>query len=225
LLPFFVVAAALEFDRWLSRLRAGQKLDAKALLGRAVLALAVVFVIRAGLALGADRYAARVDEQTLLSVGGYQVAATAPLPELDSWEAARQIAAIAAAAPTGASFAMSEHGLPGALAPQIAIIDMLGLHDPTFARRGFSADELFRRRPDVIWLPHSDHTEMLRQILGSEDFWAHYDFYPDAFFHGIAVRTEGPYTAALVPLLAGAWQASYPGLAMADYRARRQDGE
>jgi hypothetical protein len=211
----------LEFDRWLCRLRAGQKLRPKAMLGRAGLAIVGVFAIRAGLACGAERYAARFDEQTLPSIGDYQIAATAPLPEIDSWDAARQVATLAAAAPTGASFAMSEHGLPGAQAPQIVIVDVLGLHDPIFARRGFCASELFRRRPDVIWLPHSDHAEMVRQILGSEEFWAHYDFYPDAFFHGIAVRTDGPHAAALLPLLAAVWQATYPGLSMSDFRARR----
>ena len=221
LLPFFVVPAALEFDRWLSRVHAGQKLVCKNLIGRAVLGIVVVFAIRAGLGFGADRYAGRGDEQDLAPVGGFQVAAAVPLPEIDSWESARRIAAIAAAAPAGTRFAMSEHGLPGALAPQVVIIDVLGLHDPIFARQGFSATELFRRRPDVIWLPHSDHGEMLREILGSDEFWAHYDFYPDAFFHGLAVRTDGPYTSALVPLLATAWQAAYPGSAMADYRAGR----
>jgi hypothetical protein len=221
LLPFFVVAAVLEFDGWLLRLRAGHRLPAKAMLGRAVLAMVVVLAIRAGLGFGADRYDTHVDELSLLPVGGYQVATEAQLPEIDSWESARQIAAIAAAAPMGASFAMSEHGLPGALAPQVVILDVLGLHDSIFARRGFSAGELFRRRPDFIWMPHSDHTEMLREIVASDDFWAHYDFYPDAFFHGIAIRTGGPYTAALAPLVAAAWQAAYPGWVMADHQARR----
>jgi len=42
-------------------------------------------------------------------------------------------------APPGTSFAMSEHGLVGAHASRAVIIDLLGLHDPFFARNGFSA--------------------------------------------------------------------------------------
>jgi hypothetical protein len=140
---------------------------------------------------------------------------------MDSWQAAHAIAAIAVAAPAGARFAMSEHGLPGALAPRIAIIDVLGLHDPYFARHGFSAAELFRRNPDVIWLPHEDHTQMLRDILGSDEFWAHYVFYPEAFFYGLALRTDGPQRERLAGLVAAQWQAAYPGFALADYQAAR----
>jgi hypothetical protein len=116
---------------------------------------------------------------------------------------------------------MSEHGLPGALAPQVTIIDVLGLHDPYFAHHGFSTAELFRRQPDVIWLPHADHTQMLRDILDSDDFWQHYAFYPDAFFHGIALRTDAPSYPRLGALLSAQWRKAYPGLWMADYRAER----
>ena len=140
---------------------------------------------------------------------------------MDSWQAAQAIAAIAVGAPPGARFAMSEHGLPGALAPRLHIIDVLGLHDPYFARHGFSAAELFRRKPDLIWLPHEDHTRMLRDILGSEEFWDHYAFYPDAFFHGVAVRSDGPQAERLRALLAAQWQVSYPGVPMAEHRAIR----
>jgi hypothetical protein len=133
------------------------------------------------------------------------------------------MAAVAVAAPARTRIAMSEHGLPGALAPQIELIDMLGLHDADFARHGFSATELFRRRPELIWLPHADHVDMLRDILASDDFWTHYFFYPDAFFHGVAIRTDGPHATVLASALAAAWDSAYPGIAMADHRAARGD--
>jgi hypothetical protein len=57
--------------------------------------------------------------------------------------------------------------------------------------------------------------------VGSDEFWAHYDFYPEAFFHGLALRTDGPLHERLRTLVAAQWQASYPGVAMADYRAVR----
>jgi hypothetical protein len=62
---------------------------------------------------------------------------------------------------------------------------------------------------------------MLRDILGSEELWGHYAFYPDAFFHGIAVRGDGPQPERLRALLAAQWQVSYPGVPMAEHRAIR----
>jgi hypothetical protein len=215
-LPFFVATGTLAFDAWLGRThrRAGMA-------WRAGLAMVVILAGNLGLSFAAEMYAARAQTQKFAVTGGFHVAAQAPLPELDSWQAAHAIADIAMAAPGGTHFAMSEHGLPGALAPQTAMIDVLGLHDPTFARHGFSAAELFRRNPDVLWLPHSDHTQMLRDILDSDDFWNHYAFYPDAFFHGIALRTDGPYSTRLAELLSAQWHKAYPGLLMSDYQAVR----
>ena len=220
-LPFFVAAGALEFDAWLVRLRAGREVRPAAMLWRAGVALAVTLVGGLSLSVAAEAYSDHSQAQRFGVVDGFHTTAPTPLPEMDSWQAARAVAEISRAAPVGASFAMSEHGLPGALAPQTTIIDVLGLHDPYFARHGFSAAELFRRKPDVLWLPHSDHTQMLRDILDSDDFWNHYAFYPDAFFHGIALRTDGPNFARLAELLSAQWQKAYSGLPMADYRAVR----
>jgi hypothetical protein len=222
-LPFFVAAGALEFDAWWERARQGQVVPRRRLLGRVGLAGLAVLVGSTGLEVAAGRYEARAAGQSLEPPRGFRVEAALPLPEMDSWQAAHALAALAAAAPRGARFAMSEHGLPGAVAPGLAIVDVLGLHDPYFARHGFSAAELFRRQPDLIWLPHEDHTQMLRDILGSEAFWGHYAFYPDAFFHGIAIRTDGPHHERLAVLLAALWQASYPGVDMARHRAVRDE--
>jgi hypothetical protein len=220
-LPFFVAAGVLEFDAWLGRMPAGRAKGSVAMVKRAGLVAAVTLLGSLSLSAAADRYGSRAQAQTLAPIDGFHTSAQTLLPELDSWQAAHAIANMAMAAPTGTSFAMSEHGLPGALAPETTIIDVLGLHDPYFARHGFSAAELFRRRPDVIWLPHSDHTQMLRDLLDSTEFWNHYAFYPDAFFHGIALRTDSPNFARLAELLAAQWRKAYPGLPMADYRAAR----
>ena len=215
-LPFFVAAGALAFDAWLGRPR-----QRAAMAWRAGLAGVVILAGNQALSFAAEIYAARAQE--FAAIGGFHVAARTPLPDLDSWRAAHAIADIAMAAPAHTSFAMSEYGLPGALAPQTPIVDMLGLHDPYFARHGFSAAELFSRNPDLIWLPHSDHTQMLRDILDSEDFWNHYAFYPDAFFHGIALRTDSPNYARLAELLSAQWQEAYPGLPMTNYQAARDE--
>jgi hypothetical protein len=219
LLPFFVAAGVLEFDAWLSRGRTDGWL--RSILLRVPVAIGLVLVVRLALDAGAERYTARMEEQTVPSVAGYRVHTTAALPELDSWESAKRISLIAAAAPVGARFAMSEHGLPGAAAPRIAIIDVLGLHDSAFAAHGFSVSELFRRQPDVIWMPHDDHAEMLREIFASDELWSHYDVYPEAFFHGLAVRRDGPHAAALTALVADVWRASYPGTTPENHRADR----
>lgn len=219
MLPFFVVAGALQLDRFLREPGPGPR--PRRLLVRGVAALAIVLAARLGLGLGADRYDARGEAQALGTVGGYHVRAAAPLPEIDSWESARRIATIARSAPAGASFAMSEHGLPGALAPQVSIIDVLGLHDAVIAFDGFSAAELFRRKPDFIWLPHPDHVAMLRDIIASDELWAHYAFYPDAFYYGVALRNEGQRADELSALLSSVWRDAYPGLALWDYRAVR----
>jgi hypothetical protein len=176
------------------------------------------------LLLAARAFEHRAQDQRFATLGGFHVSACAPLPVHDSWQEAHHISAIASAAPSGSTFAMSEHGLPGALAPRITIIDVLGLHDPYFARHGFSAAELFRRKPDLIWMPHPDHTQMLRDILDSDELWEHYVFYPDAFFNGIALRSDGANHECLATLLASKWQEVYPGLAMADYQAIRGEG-
>lgn len=221
-LPFFVAAGALEFDAWLGRVRADRAVVA-AMLRRAAIATSVMVAGSLSLSVAADLYDRRAQTQRLVPTSGYHTPAQTPLPELDSWHAAHAIADMATESPVPTSFAMSEHGLPGALAPQATIIDVLGLHDPHFARHGFSAAELFRRKPDVIWLPHADHTQMLRDIFESDDFWNHYVFYPDAFFHGIAMRIDSPGYQRLAELLSAQWQKAYPGLPMADYRAGRGD--
>jgi len=220
-LPFFVAAGALEFDAWLGRARARREVRPAAMLWRAGVVVAVTLVGGLFLSVAAEAYSGRSRFQSFAVVDGFHITAPTPLPELDSWQAAHAIADIARVAPADASFAMSEHGLPGALAPHATIIDLLGLHDPYFARHGFSAAELFRRKPDVLWLPHADHTQMVRDILDSDDFWNHYAFYPDAFFHGIALRTDGPNFACLAELLSAQWRKTYPGLSMDVYRAER----
>ena len=220
-LPFFVAAGTLEFDAWLGRIHAAPTVRSRAMLRRTGLAVVAVLWGSMSLSVAAGIYGARAHAQKLAPPGGFHVPGCESLPDLDSWQAAHAIAEIAVAAPAHTSFAMSEYGLPGALAPQATIIDVLGLHDPYFARHGFSAVELFHRKPDVIWLPHSDHTQMLRDILDSDDFWNHYAFYPDAFFHGIAVRTDGPNHARLSALLSAQWQKAYPGLPMSDCQAAR----
>jgi hypothetical protein len=143
------------------------------------------------------------------------------LPEIDSWQASRFVGELARAAPEGTVMAMSEHGLVGAMAPGVKIVDVLGLHDPVFAREGFSAAELWRRRPDVVWMPHPDHAGMLRAIVESEELRRHYDYWPEAFFYGVALRRQGPRAAGVRAAFERQWRAAYPGARVEDHRLRR----
>jgi hypothetical protein len=220
-LPFFVAAGGLAARGWLVRRQQGLLPPGRTYFVRAALAGAVVLIGSNSLTLAGEGYAARAHEQILASLGGYHVPAPLSLPEVDSWQSAQIVAAIARSAPAGTSIAMSEHGLPSALAPNVAILDVLGLHDRNFAQHGFSASELFRRKPDAIWMPHPDHTQMLRDILDSDDFWREYVFYPDAFTYGFALRRTGPRFANLLALLTHAWSATYPGVPMAQHVAQR----
>ena len=105
------------------------------------------------------------------------------------------------------------------MAPDAVIIDVLGLHDRDFALHGFRAAELWRRAPEVIWMPHPDHTQMIRDILDSPRFWLDYDFYPDAFTYGVALRRDGPHAFELADVLPRALEGALPRL-----RARRIPG-
>jgi hypothetical protein len=219
-LPFVVVAAALSVDRFfLPPLH----VTAPALVAR--LGGAAIFLLGGAWALDAAgaRYQARAASQSLASLGGFHVAAKHPLPDLDSWTSSEEIGRFAHNEPMGTRFAMSEHGLVGAMAPDAVIIDVLGLHDRDFALHGFRAAELWRRAPDVIWMPHPDHTQMIRDILDSSRFWVDYDFYPDAFTYGVALRHYGPGAYELATRFRALWKKRYPGFGLDDYLARPGD--
>lgn len=221
LLPLFVVAGARALGDGLQALASER--DTTRVARRLVLRLGIAVLVLGGgnLALHAagTAWAARAPH-LMEPVSDRPIAATAPLPELDSWQASLEMAKLAAAAPAGSRIAMSEHGLVGARAPATVIIDVLGLHDREFAQHGFAAAQLWRRQPDALWLPHPDHTEMLRQILDSPEFRRDYLFFPDAFTFGFALRRSSPRFAGLMAAFEERWRVAYPELQPDDYRAR-----
>ena len=244
-----IVAGALVTDRWVHEWRGGEvpapgarpagepvALDARAARTActALVRVAGAVLVLLGGARALDeagrRFARKAAARPLPALSlpalaaveeAHGVAAPTPLPEIDSWLAAHEVARLAAAAPPGTTLALSEHGLVGAEAPDVVLIDLLGLHDRAFSGAGFSPAELWRRQPDLIWMPHPDHTRMLQDILDSDELWRHYDVYPDAFTYGFALRHDGPRFAALRALFSARWEATYPGLEPADHAARR----
>jgi hypothetical protein len=220
-LALLVLAGVLIADRWVQRFHGAVSLNARSLLVRLALALLVLLGGGQALEFAGRIYQARAEKQILAPIESFQVSAAAPLPELDSWQASQSIARLAAEAPAGTTLAMSEHGLVGASAARAIIIDVLGLHDAIFARQGFSAAELWRRQPDFIWMPHPDHTQMLRDIVHSPELWQNYVFYPEAFTYGVALRQNSPRYSTLAALFAKHWQTAYPGFQAEDYMARQ----
>jgi hypothetical protein len=209
-LAAFVIAAALVLEGVRST-------SAGTAIARGVLAIALLIGGAEALEAAGRVYERRAETQPLARLDGWAIDARAPLPDADSWQSSIEVAAIAAAAPRGARLAMSEHGLVGARAPDAVIIDVIGLHDRVFAR-GFDAAELWRRRPDAIWLPHPDYTQMIRAILDSDEFWRDFVFYPDALSYGIAVRRDARELRALVE---ERLRADHPGVRLDEHVARR----
>ena len=143
------------------------------------------------------------------------------LPEVAWRDAVADIAQVADEAPPGVIIAASEHGMLGARAPHVVLIDLMGLHDRAFAHDGFSAAELFRRRPDLIWGAHRHYVGIRAEIHAADALWRDYLVYPDAFAYGLALRKDSPHLEVLSASVQARWRLRYPGLRMADHRAER----
>ncbi len=223
-LPFFVVPAALAIDGRLRAVGEGEKvLGQRELLLRLAAVALVVFVGRETLAQAAARYQRTLPQPGTAAVGpDYETAAAEPLPPVDRWQSILAVARIAHDAPAGTVIALSEHGLVGASAPQVVLIDLVGLHDKQFALDGFSAAELFRREPDLIWFPHYHYTHHVAGILHSEEFWRRYTFYPGAFDYGLAIRKDSVHFHELSRLVAREWKVMYGDRDPTQYAAEKR---
>ena len=119
---------------------------------------------------------------------------------------------------SGSVVAASEVGLVGALAPQVAVIDLAGLNDNEIAWHGFSMDRLLDRKPALIWFAHSDYTWQRREMFCSPRLLQSYTVIGgDAFDYGLAVRRDLPESPQLMQRVGMAFQQVYPGVSMHDY--------
>lgn len=131
-------------------------------------------------------------------------------PKLGWRVSIKAMAELSAALPEGTRVAMSEYGYPGAMAPHVYIIDMVGLHDPYFAHNGFSSAELFRRQPDMIWFPVPAYSKMVASIQDDPTLFEEYIYYPYAFDNGVAVRRDSEHYDIIMKLLMQTWQKYSP---------------
>ena len=120
--------------------------------------------------------------------------------------------------PAGTTVAASEVGYIGASAPQVHIIDIVGLNDREIALHGFSMSSLLARQPDLIWLPPWGYTWIRRAIWTDPAFLADYDVYEGAFVYGVAIRKGTPRTKQIEAQFTSAWAKAYPGMPMGDFR-------
>ena len=119
--------------------------------------------------------------------------------------------------PAGVTFACSEVGYIGAIAPQLQMIDLSGLNDAQIALQGFNSKKLLDRRPDLIWLPHFDYTFQRGEIFAEPEFLSAYTVYDGAFQYGVAILKDSPYRAVIETRWKSLWDSVYPGIPMNDY--------
>jgi hypothetical protein len=143
------------------------------------------------------------------------------LPLLSYWIPFTEMTAILSKLPDDTVVALSEYGYIGAMSPEKRLIDIVGLHDREFAHNGFSAEALFDRRPDIIWLPPMDYTVLYVDIISHDRFWEEYEFYPETYNLGLAVRSQSPHYNLIMEVLQYHWERSYPGYPMELHRAWR----
>jgi hypothetical protein len=216
-LPFFVIPSLLAVDRWItanpdrslseiSWLRAG---------AAGVVVLVGILAIRAGSRL----WVAHADRKIVLYTEPARVLATAaPLTDDTSDRMLYLFGDVVVhPLPKGTTMAASEVGYIGARAPQIDIIDLVGLNDKDIALHGFSMRRLLQQAPDLIWLPHGDYTWLRATIWNDPAFLSQYEIFDHAFHYGVAIRKTSPRRQILEHQLAAGWSMLYPHAEMKDY--------
>lgn len=92
--------------------------------------------------------------------------------------------------------AATDVGLLGIAAPQLTIVDIVGLNETHIAHHGFDTQYFFTKyNPDLIYLPHPDNAVMNQQILSSKYFREHYKYYSTRQLGSklpVAIRKDSP---------------------------------
>lgn len=153
LLPFFVIPALLVFDDFIAR--ADRRMEAWRLVAALLLVLVLGPNARSvqGLASALDRQRIAPIDVPILAHRATRPLATTAWLGTDTEERTRAAVAeeIVRPLPKGAVVAASEVGYLGAIAPQVDVVDLVGLNDTQIGIRGFSMDYLLSTPPDFIW--------------------------------------------------------------------------
>ena len=149
----------------------------------------------------------------------YRKLNNATLPPLGWWGSTIAMDALLERMPQHIVFAASEYGWLGSRFPHLTIVDLAGLHDRTIAHQGFSAAYVLSRKPDLIWLPHTEYTYAVAELLDDPTFQRDYEYYPEAYDYGIALRKNSEFYAAMKAEANREFSRIYPGLNMSDHLA------
>lgn len=216
-LPLIVVPSLLLLDR---RFAAGDWFSLRSLRirGSAAVALALLLVVLSTAAVQAKIRRVEHKARDEYDAAQLTVDASQPLPQT-SWQAMMLSVTddLLAPLPPGGTYAASEVGYLGERLPAANIIDLAGLNDTHIALHGFHMEDLLRRKPDLIWMPHSDYTYLRGVMFSDPNLLAAYDIYAGAGNYGIAVRKNSPLRPAIDRQLGIFWRKNYPGYQQSQY--------
>jgi hypothetical protein len=222
LLPLVISPAALLLDRAMARVDTPTLIPTAALVARVALLGLAATTVPLGLRAAGRQYDRQVRQEWENAAHVRPTRSQNGLPRLGWWSSIQAMSQWVDRAPAGTTVALSEVGLVGARAPHVRLIDLSGLNDRVFAHQGFSAEDLFRRQPDVIWLPPAAYSQIVNAIELSPRLREEYLYYPGAFDYGLALRRESPRMPQILPLVHAAWRTCY-GTALGELPAPDSD--
>lgn len=146
------------------------------------------------------------------------IEATAPLPQTEWFTSQVTLTdTVIRRLPKGAIVAASELGYLSASSPDVNVVDISGLNDIEIALNGFNAKRLLDKKPDLIWFPPQEYTEMYGRLYTEPELLREYSVIDGAFNYGLAIRKNGPYEKEIQTALTSIWPKIYPGYRLADY--------
>ena len=76
-------------------------------------------------------------------------------------------------------------------------------------------------RSTVLYIraTHADYTYNIAEIIDNKSFFANYDFYPNAYNYGIALRRASPYFSTMQKIISEDFAQLYPNNNFANARA------
>jgi hypothetical protein len=224
-LIYFILPALLVIDRWtLSSERAEtDTMMRRSFLNRGIITAAMMLFF---VSLSSEAVIAKIRKlghNTWFEYDPPQlsIAAQGPLPSVFWDQTMMQVTdLLMAPLPKGATVAATEVGYLGDHTPQLNVIDLAGLNDTQIALHGFAMNALLARKPDILWMPHTDYTYQRGVMFSDPALLAQYDVYAGAANYGLALRKDSPYRAQIDKQMQLYWKTAYPGYNMSDYLVR-----